>query len=190
MNKIRVMLVEGDYYWQKLLCIRLKLELDIEVIHIAATKEEAVEAARSMTPDIILMDIRLSQQEHDGLEAAKEISRMQGNKSKIIVLTSLAETDVILKAFQHGAVNYLNKASCLDIVQAIREAYHGSASIHSDAASIIRNELRLMALTPMEREVYELYQKGLSKTQISVFLQKSFNTIKTQIRSIKNKIGR
>ena len=57
--------------------------------------------------------------------------------------------------------------------------------IHSDAAEVVRNEIQLSVLTPMEREVYELKKQGLNKTQIAEKLFKSINTIKSQIRSIR-----
>ncbi|MGE5704934.1 MAG: response regulator [Clostridia bacterium] len=187
MENIRVMLVgDDDLFWKKHLAKQLREEADMNVIHIAATREEAVEAADCLAPDVILIDIHLSPNQYEGLEAAKQISLI-GN-SKLIILTSAPENNVIIQAFQLGAINCLTKSSIPEIVKAIRDAYHNSSPIHRDVAGIIRNELRLMLLTPSEREVYDLYRSGLNKTQISEKMHKSFNTIKTQLKSIKSKL--
>lgn len=189
MGSIRVMLVEDDPFWQQNLSADLAEEPDIEVVAVAGTKEEAVLAASRHPIDIILMDINLTGNNLDGLEAMKEIlTELDGDGIKIIMLTSLSEREVIMKSFRLGALNYIKKQSYKDIVRAIREAYEGRSTIHADAARIMRSEIQLMELSPMEREVFELRKEGLSKQQISDKLHKSTNTIKSQLKSIKNKL--
>lgn len=189
MGSIRVMLVEDDPFWQQNLSADLAEEPDIEVVAVAGTKEEAVLAASRHPIDIILMDINLTGNNLDGLEAMKEIlSELDGDGIKIIMLTSLTEREVIMKSFRLGALNYITKQSYKDIVRAIREAYEDRSTIHADAARIMRSEIQLMELSPMEREVFDLRKEGLSKQQISEKLHKSTNTIKSQLKSIKNKL--
>ncbi|WP_409342340.1 response regulator [Paenibacillus sp. MBLB4367] len=187
MNRIRVLLVEDDPFWKQQLSEDLQLESDIEFVGIADTKEAAVQAAQEREIDVILMDINLTGNNLDGLQAAEMVSRLN-TQSKVIMLTSMTEKEVILKAFQVGAVNYITKSSYKDIVKAIRDAHAERAAIHSDAADLLRTEIQLMSLSPMEREVFELRKEGLSKTQISEKLSKSVNTIKSQLRSMKNKL--
>ncbi|HTG68047.1 MAG TPA: response regulator transcription factor [Candidatus Udaeobacter sp.] len=189
MGSIRVMLVEDDPFWQQNLSADLAEEPDIEVVAVAGTKEEALLAASRHPIDIILMDINLTGNNLDGLEAMKEIlSELDGDGIKIIMLTSLTEREVIMKSFRLGALNYITKQSYKDIVRAIREAYEDRSTIHADAARIMRSEIQLMELSPMEREVFDLRKEGLSKQQISEKLHKSTNTIKSQLKSIKNKL--
>ncbi|GJM79390.1 DNA-binding response regulator [Paenibacillus sp. HMSSN-139] len=189
MEPIRVMLVEDDPFWRDHISADLAEESDIEVAALATTKEEAIEAATRQTLDVVLMDINLTGNNLDGLEAAEHILRIPAQETvKVIMLTSISEADVIMKSFRLGALNYINKSSCKDILQAIRDAHRGRASIHCDAARVMRNEVQLMELTPMEREVFDLRRNGLSKREISEKLQKSANTIKSQLRSIKNKL--
>ncbi|MBM7652799.1 response regulator transcription factor [Neobacillus cucumis] len=185
---IKVMLVEDDEFWQKQLALDLNKEEDIQVVKIAATKLEALNSLDSIEIDVVLMDINLTENKLDGLEAAKEITRIKGLKPKVIMLTSLSEQEVIVKAFQNGAVNYITKSNFHDIVKAVRDAYADKSSIHCDAASAMRNELHLMQLSPSEREIYDLREKGFNKTQMSEILHKSVNTIKTQLRSIRDKL--
>ncbi|WP_435922514.1 response regulator [Paenibacillus sp. DYY-L-2] len=189
MEQIRVMLVEDDPFWRDHISADLSDESDIVVAGVAATKEEAVEIALQRDLDVILMDINLTGNNLDGLDAAEQILRQERSRSvKIIMLTSLTETEIIMKSFRLGAMNYINKSSYQDILHAIREAHSGRASIHPDAAKAMRNEVQLMELSPTEREVFELRKDGLSKREISERLHKSTNTIKTQLRSIKNKL--
>jgi two-component system, NarL family, response regulator DevR len=156
------------------------------VVNIVSTKEQALEVVMTSEVDVILMDINLTDNNLDGIEAAREIKKL--GKHKIIMLTSLDEKEVVLRSFKQGAVNYITKSSYKDIVQAIREAFQNRASIHSDVATIMRQEIILSDLTPSEREIYELKQQGYNKTQISNMLYKSINTIKTQLRSIRDKL--
>ncbi|MBZ5752608.1 MULTISPECIES: response regulator transcription factor [Metabacillus] len=187
-QRIKVLLVEDDPFWRETLVNDLNQENDIEMVGIALTQEEAVAAVHTQDIDVILMDINLTGNHLDGLEATREISRYQKGQIKIIMLTSFYEKDIILDSFRKGAVNYITKHNYQDIVNAIRDAYTNEANIHSDAAGVLRNEIQLSVLTPMEREVYELKKQGLNKTQIAERLFKSINTIKSQIRSIRNKL--
>lgn len=189
MERIRVMLVEDDPFWKQNISTDLAEEPDIEVVAVASTKEEAVQAAFQHPLDIILMDINLTGNNLDGLEAMKEIlSNLHEQGIKVIMLTSLTEKEIIMKSFQFGALNYITKLSYKDIVRAIREAHDDRSTIHADAARVMRSEIQLMELSPMEREVFELRKEGLSKQQISDKLHKSTNTIKSQLKSIKNKL--
>lgn len=189
MERIRVMLVEDDPFWREHISADLADEIDVAVAGVASTKEEAVEIAALVDLDVILMDINLTGNNLDGLDAAEEILRQEKNNSvKVIMLTSITESEVIMKSFRLGAMNYINKSSYQDILHAIREAHSGRASIHPDAARAMRSEVQLMELSPTEREVFELRKSGLSKREISERLHKSTNTIKTQLRSIKNKL--
>ncbi|UUZ79695.1 response regulator transcription factor [Paenibacillus sp. P26] len=188
MYKIKVMLVEDDPFWQQTLAADLNELEDIEVVYTAATKEEACGAAETGDIDIVLMDINLTENRLDGLEAARELALSARNDLKIIMLTSLQEKEIIIKSFQHGAKNYITKSSYKDIVQAIRDTYAGKPAIHADAAPVLVKEIQLSQLTPAEREIYDLKEAGMNKTQISEMLHKSVNTIKSQLKSIRNKL--
>lgn len=153
MDRIKVLLVEDDEFWKE--CIRrdLNREEDIEVVSVVSTKEEVVEMVKTMAIDVILMDINLTENNLDGIEAAKEIKQL--GEHKIIMLTSLNEKEVVLQSFKQGAVNFITKSSFKDIVSSIRDAFQNRASIHSDAANIMRTEIVLSDLTPSEREIAE-----------------------------------
>lgn len=188
MQKIRVLLVEDDEDWKKNISEDLAMEEDIKVISVVSTKEEALLTLKSIEVDIILMDINLTDNNLDGLEIAREVKNAGNDSIKMIMLTSLYEKEIVMQSFKQGAVNFITKSSFQDIITAIREAHQNRSSIHSDAAKIMRNEIFLSDLTPMERELYDLKQQGYNKTQISEMLYKSVNTIKSQLRSIRDKL--
>jgi two-component system, NarL family, response regulator DevR len=189
LKEIRILLVEDDPFWQKRLQTDLNMEDDMEVVGVAASREQAKAAAGSAAFDIVLLDINLSRNQLDGLDVARDFLKNKQVQTKVIMLTSLTDRDVIIKSFQNGAVNFINKSSYADIVRTVRDVYHGIISIHPDASLELIKEVQLSILTPVEREVYHLKQKGFTREQIANKLFKSINTIKTQIRSIKNKLN-
>lgn len=190
MEKIRVMILEDDPVWMKSISDYIEKENDITVVKQASTKEEALQA--SFIYDVALLDLMLSEDDHNlsGLDVASQL--YDRGLKKIIMLTSLDETDIILESFDSGAINYVTKSSYRDIPDIIREAYHDKISLHSDVSNLVVHELKkerkLKILTPTEREVYDLQEKGLSKPQIAQQLFKSVETVKKQLKFIKRKM--
>ncbi|MFB4165792.1 response regulator [Alteribacillus sp. JSM 102045] len=191
MHKIRVMIVEDDPIWMELLSEYVDKESDITVALQAYTKEEALQANLSHL-DVILMDLQLNE-DNKGLSGI-EISRQLYNKGfdKIIMLTSWDEEEIILDAFDRGAMNYVTKSSYKDIPDTIRDAYEGKVSLHADVSSTVlknlRKERKISVLTPAERQVYDLKERGLTKKEIAKQLFKSMQTIKNQLKTIKGKL--
>lgn len=185
---IRVLLVEDDPFWQNRLRHDLGEMPDIEVTAVLSDKESAIDFLRQERNDVVLMDIHLTGNNLDGLEATRIIDRMTKGSTKIVMLTSFEESAVIIDSFRQGAINYIPKSSYAGVVAAIREAYAGKASLQAEVADAVRAELQLSVLTPMEREVYELKNKGLNKNQIAERLIKSVNTIKSHLKNIRDKL--
>ncbi|WP_317906571.1 response regulator transcription factor [Bacillus subtilis] len=190
MDIIRVMIVEDDSVWMKCISDLVQKEADIIVVSQAFTKEEALQIDSSDV-DVVLMDLTLSEDEElGGLHLSRELN--DKGFEKIIMLTSWDEPAVILESFDKGATNYINKSSYRDIPRAIREAYTDKVSFNADVSTLLINELRLerkaRVLTPAEREVFRLKEKGLTRAQIAEKLFKSVETIKKQLKTIKRKI--
>lgn len=189
MEKIKVMLVEDDPRWQKDIAEDLMVETDIELVKVVSTKEDAVEAARQIPMNIILMDINLSGNNLDGIEATFEVTNLK-KEIKIIMLTALTDRDTIVKAIEYGAINYVNKSSIKDILHCIREAHHGKASLHPDATGAILREIRLKSLTPMEKKVYSLKEDGYTRPQMAQYFHTTLDTIGTHVKNISKKLKR
>jgi two-component system response regulator DevR len=192
METIKVMLVEDDPFWLNHLAVDLNAEQDLEVVVMAATKEEALAGIRQCPIDVVLLDIHLTGGNLDGLDAAKAIKQV--SEAKVIMLTSMDEKEVILDAFCKGADNFIYKSSFRDIIGAVRDAYRNRVSIHADVSQILASELvkerKLRILTAVERELYDLQEQGLSKTEMAKYLYKSVYTVKNQLRKMKEKLTR
>lgn len=182
------MIVEDDPFWLDRIAADLGEESDMEIVAAVSAKEEALHLLQQLEADIVLMDVNLTSNNTDGIEAARAIVRLTGEKTKIVMLTSIREQDVIVDSFRKGAINYITKSNYPKLVAAVREAHAGQAMLSPDVSEAIRSELRLSTLTPMEREVYDMKKQGLTKTQIADKLFKSVNTIKSQLRSIRDKL--
>ncbi|PEF02044.1 LuxR family transcriptional regulator [Bacillus thuringiensis] len=191
MQQIRVMLVEDDAVWMKCLKNYIEKEEDILIVRQAYTEEEALQGNIEEI-DIILLDITLSPEDShlNGLEVAKKLTAKGFNK--IIMSTSWDEKEIILEAFDNGAINYVTKQSYKDIPKVIREAFYDKNCLHSDVSAVLVDALKIerkaRVLTPSEREVFYLKESGLSKTEIAKKLFKSAETIKKQLQKIYSKI--
>ncbi len=179
---------EEDRQWRRKLTEELESEPDLEVIGTDATAEEAIKEVNDGKVDVVLVDAGMFAGVEERARAMSEMGISRKVRLKTIVLVSNADREAILNGFQNGAVNALDRSKTGDIAIAIRDAHAGRSAIHPDAADIVREELKLMTLTPMEREVYRLKCRGFSKRQIADRLFKSENTIKTQMRSIRDKL--
>lgn len=193
MSKIKLAVVEDDPVWMKLLCNYVEKENDIIVVQKAYTKEEALQLDIDKL-DVILLDLTLRETGNEdnlsGLEVAESLYN-QGFKN-IIMSTSWEEEDIVLEAFDKGAINYVTKTSYKDIPGVIRQTVIGKVSIHSDVSGTLihalKTERKISVLTPSEREVFKLKEKGFNKLQIADALFKSVETIKKHFKMINNKI--
>lgn len=191
MGKIRVMIVENDQSWMKVLSNCIGKENDMEVIEQISTKAGVLKDLCKEI-DIVLMDVTLVENGDKicGLEIASKL--LHSGIQKIIFVTSLVEKEIILRSFDIGAANYVTKESYRDIPKVIREAYQDKICIRSDISTVLIDELRrerkVKVLSPAEREVYSLKEQGFNNRQISQKLYKSTETVKKQIRTIKSKI--
>lgn len=188
MQKVRVLLVEDDPMWQTELAYDLRRENDIELVAVVSTKETAVKATKELSIDVVLMDINLTEHHLDGIEATLEISKLKKDV-KIIILTAFTEREIIVKALEYGAHNFINKSSVNDIMTAIRQAYTGEISLHKDATGPILREIQLKSLTPTERRVVDFREQGYTRKQIAEQFHTTMETIRTHIKNISKKLN-
>lgn len=189
MNKIKVMIVEDDLDWIKALIDKLNYEEDMLVIATATNRKEAIKCAGNLDIDVILMDINLEGNKCDGIYAAAEIRQL--NHAKIIMLTVLDETEIIINSFTAGAINYVSKKHYKEIPSIIRTALDPSNPIELliEEYNRLQEEEQLAILSPSEKEVFKLIEKGCTSTEIENELHKSKSTLKNQINTIFKKLG-
>jgi NarL family two-component system response regulator LiaR len=189
LGQIRVIIVDDDLNWLKAMTNFLNMEQDIFVVGMATIKEEALELVQKSNAEVILMDINLTGNRLDGIEATEEILKLK--KIKIITLTCLDEEKVIIDSFNAGAVNFVAKHDYKQIPHAIRAAYNHSSSIEVLLGEYakLKKEKQLRQLTFAEREIVEMLEKNYTRKKIAEKLHKAESTIKNQIKSIFKKLG-
>jgi DNA-binding NarL/FixJ family response regulator len=186
---IRVLVVEDHAVVREGLCILLSGKPDMQVVGEASDGCEAVEKARSLQPDVILMDLVMPGM--GGIEAITEIKRENPSR-RILVLTSFAEDRRVFEAIRAGVHGYLLKnAASREVVEAIRAVHRGQYALPLDLAlNVIRdyNQPADSALTDRELAVLRLVTQGMSNQQIAVQLSLSERTVESHVSNILDKL--
>ena len=163
---------------------------DIEVVGQAADGATAVEQARALKPDVVLMNLQMPGV--DGVTATREIVAA-GLGVDVLVLTSYSDNERILDALDAGAVGYLLKdADPDDVLTGIRAVSRGESPIHPKAARALlgaRSAGGRPQLTAREVEVLTLVRDGLANKQIAKRLEISERTVKAHLTSAFSRIG-
>lgn len=169
----------------------LEGEDGIEVVASFATGKEAVEGAVEAAADIVLMDI--SMPGLDGVAATRALLAMRP-ASRVLMLTSFAEEDIVLSALDAGASGYLLKdAEPEDVIKAIHAGSRGEAPLSPRAARALLGSrgprVPVDNLTTREEEVLALVGEGLANKQIASRLNISEKTVKAHLSRIFERIG-
>lgn len=164
---------------------------DVEVVGTAANGDEALQRARALQPDVVVMDIEMPVL--DGIAATRAIMRdIPG--TAVIALTSFSDRRRIVEMLNAGAVGYLLKdASAGELSDGIRAAARGEAPLDPRAARMLLTSRAesspLDALSPREREVLDLVARGLPNKLIARQLEISEKTVKTHLTSVFRQLG-
>ena len=193
-TSIRVLIVDDHAIVRKGVCALLKQVEGIEVIGEASDGKEAVMLARSLKPDVVLMDLVMPGM--DGSNAITEIMIKQPDM-RILALTSFATDDKVFPAIKAGALGYLLKESDPeDLVRSIRQVYRGEPSLPPIIARKVLQELSHPTigmptpdpLTEREVEVLGLVAKGMSNQEIAEHLVVEEVTVRTHVSHILRKL--
>ena len=209
-HTIRVLIVDDHAVVRQGLRTFLELQDDpaalaIEVVGEAADGSQAVDQARRLQPDVVLLDLVMPVM--GGIEAIPRILE-NSPRSRVIILTSFGEEDKLLPAIRAGAQGYLLKdIPPGELVQAVRAAYLGKVQLHPDIARTLMAAVATREATPAasapparsappplddlterELEVLRLIAAGLNNRQIADRLVISEKTVKTHVSSILGKL--
>jgi DNA-binding NarL/FixJ family response regulator len=190
MASIRLLIADDHPVVRDGLRAMLATQPDMELVGEAATGTQAVERARALRPDVVLMDLQMP-----GLDgpAAIDALREQAPEVRVLVLTTYGTDADITRAVDAGATGYLLKdAPREQLFGAIRAAAKGESVLSPSVATRVLGRMRAPAeeaLSPRELEILQAVARGLSNKQIGRRLYVSEATVKTHLLRIFGKLG-
>lgn len=191
---IRVLIADDDHLVRAAIRMLLDLETDITIIGEAANGEEAITRTAALTPDVLLLDLRMP--EKTGIEVITALKPHYPDVY-ILVLTGSVNDEHALEAIKAGAAGYLLKtATVTDLARAIRSLFASGMPLHSTIASKVIRELTHATqpakqnplLTPREHSILQLIARGLSNDEIASRLELSKLTVRTYTNRILRKL--
>jgi len=195
----RVLIADDDDLMRAGLMELLTADPDIEIVGEAAAGREAVEQARRLKPDVVLMDVRMP--DLDGIGATRELSRA-APEARVLILTTFEQDDYVFGALRAGASGFLLKRTRPEeLIAAVHMIAAGDSLLSPSVTRRVidrmaqqptpelANHAKLGELTAREREVLELIARGLSNREIAAALLVEESTIRTHVKKILTKLG-
>ncbi|GIN21443.1 MAG TPA: DNA-binding response regulator [Bacillus bacterium] len=198
---IKVLIVDDQELMRDGLATILNLKPEIDVVGVASNGKEAFEKAERLRPDIVLMDIRMPIA--TGVEGTKLINASLP-ETKVLMLTTFNDSDIIFEALEEGASGYLLKDMPTDaIVQAIMTVQSGGMVLPKELTAEIVKEMRnnqtaghaveavpsiINELTERELEVLNKLGLGLNNKEIAAELFISEGTVKNHVSNLISKL--
>ena len=197
MARQRILLVDDHEVVRVGLKALLDKHPDFEVIAEAASAREALERTKANKPDVVVMDIRLKG--GSGIEACQEITENYPD-TRVIMLTSYAEDEMLFSAIRAGASGYvLKQIGSDDLIHAIEAIGRGEALLDPAVTQRVFQEVRKAAreeeasafaeLTQQEMHVLQLVSEGRTNRQIAEMLFLGEGTVRNYVSSILSKLN-
>lgn len=199
---IRILLVDDQALFREGLHTLLSVHDDLQVVGEASNGQEAIDAVAKLSPDVVLMDLRMPVL--NGVAATRQISESAPN-SRVIVLTTFDDDDYIFDGLRAGAVGYLLKdVPSAKLVEAIRAAARGESFLQPSVAAKVVAEFSRMSgpgktavpqqdlvepLSDRELEILGVLATGASNREIANQLFITEGTVKNHVTNILGKLG-
>ena len=198
MRKTRILLADDHQLMRSGLRLVIEQQPDLTIVGEAADGREAVALAKSVRPDVAVMDI--SMPNLNGIEAAHQIIQSQPDIA-VIVLSMHTDESYVLRALKAGAKGYLLKDSAeADLIAAVRAVAHGKSFFSPAVSKVLLDDyMRKLKrsgaedaydlLTPREREILQLVAEGKSNKEVANLLNLSVYTVETHRSNILAKLN-
>jgi two-component system, NarL family, response regulator LiaR len=191
---IRVLIADDHAVVRQGLRMLLGLDPDLEIVGEATDGAEALREARSLRPDVVLMDLMMPVM--DGITAMATL-REELPDTAVLALTSALDDESVVGAVRAGAMGYLLKnADATEVARSIKAAAAGQVQLSPEAAARLMHGLTPdsasgdgESLTERERDVLRLLARGLANKEIARDLQIGEKTVKTHVSNILTKLG-
>jgi DNA-binding NarL/FixJ family response regulator len=197
MNKIKVLITDDQLELAKELKNVVETDEELEVVGIASDGFDALEKMRAVTPDVVLMDIRMPNM--NGVVATERI-KAEYPQTKVVILTTFDDSDYILNAINNGASGYLLKdLGSVALINAIKNAHAGDTILPAkiarriaDAAKHVAADreiklARAFGFSDREVEIAIMMYEGFTNRQISSALKLSEGTTRNYVSAIYEK---
>ena len=192
-KKIRVLLADDHKILRKGVQMLIDAQVDMEVVGEAKTGREAIDEARQLQPDVVVMDI--SMPELNGIEGTRQIcDELPG--TKVLALSMHKDSVYVREILRAGARGYLVKDSeDDDLVRAIRSVHRGEAFLSPAISDAVLSDYRrhvsnpVDLLTSREREIRTMIAEGKTNKEIAVVLNLSVYTVESHRGSVMEKLN-
>lgn len=192
---IRVALLDDHEIVRHGVADLVNAQADMEVVGEAATAGEMLQTVADTTPDVAVLDVRLGEDDGNGIATCREI-RSTHPDTQCLILTSFEDDSALVDASLAGAAGYvLKQIRGNDLIESIRKVAGGAQLLDAAETRMAMQRLRsteagsLDELTEKERQVFDLIGEGFSNRQIGEELYIAEKTVKNYVSSVLAKLG-
>lgn len=196
MGPLKILLVDDHEVVRIGLAGLLSRNPNFQIVGEAVTAREAVDKAAQLSPDVVIMDIRLMDGD-SGIEACREICNRDPN-SKVIMLTSYADEEAVFASILAGAKGYvLKQIGSQALIEVVERVGRGESLLDPAVTATVLDRMRRIAqgesedslLTPQEKRILALVAEGKTNKEIAQQVYLSEKTVRNYVSSILNKLN-
>jgi DNA-binding NarL/FixJ family response regulator len=194
-SMIRVFLLDDHEVVRRGIAAALDAESDLTVVGEAGAADEAIDAIRELSPDVAVLDVRLGDGEHNGIDVCRQITA-EFPEVHVLILTSFDSDRALVDAGLAGAAGFvLKQIRSTELVDAIRGVADGRRYLDDAEVRLASRRLRdseegrLEDLTTQERRIFDLIGEGYTNRQIAQEMYLAEKTVKNYVSNLLAKLG-